>query len=117
MFTRSIGDPVRSEGPTWSAVCCARTIKSRSAAIRGDIKSSANRKQLSMKTLAPAVRRALYGVFATCLVGGAAVAVTVVPSATAANDPASRLPAATAAIGGFSGLDLPQGKKLRTKSA
>jgi hemophore len=87
MFTRSIGDPVPSDGTMWSAVCCARTIKSRSAAIRGDIKSSANRKELSMKTRAPAVRRALYGVFATCLVGGAAVAVIAVPSATAANDP------------------------------
>lgn len=33
------------------------------------------------------LRRALYGVFATCLAGAAAVAVTAVPSATAANDP------------------------------
>jgi hemophore len=37
-----------------------------------------------MKSTTPAVRRALYGVFATCLAGGAAMAV---PSATAANDP------------------------------
>jgi heme-binding protein len=53
----------------------------------GDIKSFANRKELSMKTPAPAVRRALHGVFATCLGGGAVVAVIAVPSATAVNDP------------------------------
>ena len=40
-----------------------------------------------MKMTTPALRRALYGVFASCLVGGAAVAVMSVPSATAANDP------------------------------
>jgi hemophore len=39
--------------------------------------------ELTSRTL----RRALYGVFATCLAGGAAVAATAVPSATAANDP------------------------------
>jgi heme-binding protein len=37
-----------------------------------------------MKATAPALRRVIYGVFATCLAGGAAVAV---PPATAANDP------------------------------
>jgi hemophore len=37
-----------------------------------------------MRATTPALRRVLYGVFATCLAGGAA---TAVPSATAANDP------------------------------
>ncbi len=40
-----------------------------------------------MEATTRAVRRALYGVFASCLVGAAAVAMTMVPSATAANDP------------------------------
>jgi heme-binding protein len=40
-----------------------------------------------MKTTISVVRRGLYGVFATSVIGGAAAVVVTVPSATAANDP------------------------------
>jgi hemophore len=49
----------------------------------GETESSANRKELSMKS----VRRALCGVFAVCFVGGAAVVATTAGSATASSDP------------------------------
>jgi hemophore len=73
--------------PCELAVCCSLALELRSAAIHGDIKLSANCEELSMKATTRAVRRALCGVFATCLAGGAAAAVLAVPAATAANDP------------------------------
>lgn len=43
--------------------------------------------KLSLGGTTPSVRRALYGIVAACLSGGAAAAVMAGPSATAANDP------------------------------
>jgi hemophore len=40
-----------------------------------------------MNMATPVLRRVLYGVFASCLAGGAAAVVVVIPSATAASDP------------------------------
>ena len=57
MFTSSIGDRPAPDGSIRTAVCCRGPSNREVAAIRGDIKSSANRKELSIKTLAAAAQQ------------------------------------------------------------
>jgi hypothetical protein len=138
MFTRSIGDRPAPAGSIRSAVCCRGPSNREVAAIRGDIKSSANRKELSIKTLAAAAQQ-------PGPQGLAAVKTYFDANAQASKDlqslpqplqnlsgrctgqhrghterglnPAPVYQRRRRRLTGFSGFDLPQDKKLQTKSA
>jgi hemophore len=85
-FARRIGQPRGWDG-TIGVGCFRVGDHSPPIATVCDTEMFANRKELSMRTSPAAMRRGLYGVFATTALGGLGAAALALPSATAAPNP------------------------------